>query len=84
MTIRKTLNWLIDEIDKREHIFVKRSEKDIDQALAQIKETLLEALPKKLDMWFSYIGIREERQHYKNGFNDCLSQVKQAIDLMFR
>jgi hypothetical protein len=52
----------------------------ISQATAQIKAVILEKLPKKLNLWFPYTGIKEEREHYKTGFNDALEQVKRIVE----
>ena len=64
------------------------SEYEIDQAIAQIKEKILKALPEEL-ITHGIIG-EGERTHlcecdecYENDiFNDCLSEVKQTIETL--
>lgn len=62
----------------------KVREKAVDQALAQIKKELLGKLPKEKMV----LPCIDEDKDYDRarviGFNDCLSQAKQVIDLLFK
>jgi len=91
--MREKINWLIDEIDEREHMFVRRSEEDIDLALAQIKKELLEKLPKEKPIQPEEVmSIGDEDKNLiesmklagelyaRNGFNKCRSRVRQIIE----
>jgi DNA-binding transcriptional MerR regulator len=65
---------------------IEGQNKLIDQALAQIKDKILEKLPKeKPRSQYVQLGDRDniglfERDLQNAGFNDCLSQIKKIIE----
>lgn len=82
-TLREIIEWLIDEIDKREGMFVRRSDKDIDYAISEIKSLLKEKLSRPIKSEIRIAKPLCEISFNKGrivGHNSVLTEIEQIIE----